>query len=368
MVGFGTYASVYLVLPVLPLHLQRWGLSDVEVGVLVALMSAAAFVCRPFAGWLADGIGRTPLVRIGAAALTVGAAGIPFAGTVAPLAALRVVAGVGWGGLTSNANTLAGELAPPGRRGEAIGLYTMAGSVALAGGPAIGLLVASAWGDASAFFIAAAFGAVATVAALVLRLPGPPRHPLPRIAVATLFSRAALGPAAVLFLHAFMYGGLITFLPLLAAARHLGNAGLFFTVFAAVLIVLRTVAGRLYDRYGAFPVLVPGLICGVLAMWLLAIATGLAEMLVAAVLFSLAMGLVQPPALAWGMELAGERKATAMATMVMAQDLGIIMGGSVLGVMGTLGGYGWLFAAGGVPGVLALAGLLAGTRITRVRR
>lgn len=355
-------------LPVLPLHLHRWGLSDAEVGALVALMSVAAFVCRPFAGWLADGIGRTPLVRLGAVGLTIGAAGIPFAGTVPALALLRLVTGVGWGGLTSNANTLAGELAPRGRRGEALGLYTMAGSVALAGGPAIGLLVASAWGDASAFWIAAALGAVATVAALLLRLPRPARRPLPRIGLGTLFSGAALGPAAVLFLHACMYGGLITFLPLLASSRHLGNSGLFFTLFAVVLIFLRSMAGRLSDRFGPIPVLVPGLVCGVVSMWVLAVAGNLVEMLAAAVLFALAMGLVQPPALAWGLELAGERRATAMATMVMAQDLGIILGGSVLGVVGTLGGYGWLFAAGGVPGVLALAGLAANRTSSITRR
>jgi MFS family permease len=168
-----------------------------------------------------------------------------------------------------------------------------------------------------------------------------------------------------------MYGGLITFLPLLAGARHLGNAGLFFTVYAIVLIVLRSLAGRLADRFGPVPVVAPGMACGVASMWVLATAGSLAQMLIAAVLFAFAMGLVQPPSLAWGMELAGERRATAMATMVMAQDLGILIGGTVLGAVGTLGGYGWLFAAGGVAGVVALAGIgVAGWtgRLPAVRR
>lgn len=357
LVGFGSYGSVYLLLSVLPLHLRKWGLSDVEVGVLVGLMSGAAFVCRPFAGWLADSLGRKPLVAVGAAGLLISSAGLPFAGGVVPFAVLRLINGAGWGSLTSNANTMAGEFAPQGRRGEALGLYTMAGSVALAGGPAIGLFVAAAMGDAAAFWASAAFAGLAALAAVFLPVPRVSRRPLPRLGPAALVSGRAIAPALVLFMHAFMYGGLITFLPLLANQRHLGNAGLFFTVYAAGLVVLRGIAGRLSDRFGPMRVLVPGLAGGVLSMWVLAIAGSLPEMLAAAALFALAMGLVQPPALAWGLELGADRRATAMATMVMAQDLGIIIGGTLLGVVGTLGGYGWLFAAGGVPGVLALLGL-----------
>ncbi|HYZ02089.1 MAG TPA: MFS transporter, partial [Candidatus Binatia bacterium] len=120
-------------------------------------------------------------------------------------------------------------------------------------------------------------------------------------------------------------------------------------------------------RHGRAPVIVPGLIAGTAAMLLLAVAANLAEMLGAALLFALAMGLVQPPALAWGIDLAAERRATAMATMIMAQDLGITAGGAVLGIVGTLGGYGALFLAAALPGAAALAGLLIAWRTGRLQ-
>ncbi|MGH7910697.1 MAG: MFS transporter [Candidatus Dormibacteraceae bacterium] len=357
LVGFCSYANVYLLLSVLPLYLQGWGLPDVAIGLLLGLMSGVSFVCRPLAGWLAESRGRRPFVVVGVAVLFIGTLGLPFARGILPFGVLRALTGVGWGNLTSNANTLAGETAPPGRRGEALGLYTMAGSVALAGGPAVGLLLASWLGYAAAFWVATAFAGLGLLATLRLRAPAQERRPLTRLGLRSLISREALGPALVLLLHAIMYGGLITFLPLLAVQRHLGNPGLFFAVYAIALLGLRSVAGRLSDRFGRVRVIVPGLACGSASLLLLAVSGNLLEMLAAALLFALAMGLVQPPALAWGMDLAPERRATAMATMVMAQDLGIILGGTLLGAVGTLASYSALFSIGAACGLVALGGL-----------
>ena len=366
LVGFGSYASVYLLLSVLPLYLKRLGLSDIAVGTLLGLMSAAAFVSRPFAGWLADGLGRKLFVVLGALCLFVASVGLPFVTEAVLFALLRLLTGVGWGSLTSNANTLAGELAPAGRRGEAIGLYTMAGSVALAGGPAAGLYLAAAVNYTAAFWAAAAFSAVALLASLLLSPTSTQRRSLPRVGLGTLISRDAIGPALLLLLHSVMYGGLITFLPLLALSRGLGNPGLFFAIYAIALVPLRGLAGRLSDRLGRPQVIAPGLLCGAASMLLLATAGGTAEMLVAGFLFALAMGFVQPPALAWGLDVGGARRATAMATMVMAQDLGIILGGVLLGAVASIAGYRAPFALGAVPGLAALGALAVASRRGRL--
>lgn len=368
VVGFCSYASVYLLLSVLPLYLHRWGLTDAIIGVLLGFMSAAAFLVRPFSGWLADARGRKPFVVAGVAGLFLSTVALPWAGSILPFALLRVVNGVGWGSLTSNANTLAGEMAPARRRGEALGLYTVAGSVALAAGPAVGLAIMGSAGFAPTFWIAALMAAIGTLAAVFVPAPAMARRRLPRPTPRTLLAREAAAPAAVLLLHATMYGGLISFLPLLAHQRDLGNPGLFFTVYAIALMVLRGVAGRLSDRFGRVPVIVPGLVCGSASLFILATSTNLVEMLVAALLFAGAMGLVQPPALAWGLDVAAPaRRAVAMATMVLAQDLGIIVGSSVLGAVGTLGGYGALFGAGAVPGVVAAVGLIGARALGLVR-
>ncbi|MDR7418286.1 MAG: MFS transporter [Armatimonadota bacterium] len=356
LVGFSSYASVYLLVPVLPLYLQQRGASTAAIGSLLGLMSLAALFTRPFSGWLSDGWGRRPLIAIGLAAMLVFAVGLPFLASALLFGLLRLVSGVGWGCLTSNANTLAGEMAPPGRQGEAIGLYTMAGSVAFAGSPAVGLFLMGRYGYDAAFWTAAALTALALVLALCLTQPR--RVPLRPFNLANLVSRNALGPAGVIVLHAMTYGGLVFFLPLLARERHLGDPGLFFTIYALALVVLRGIAGRLSDRFGRPAVIGPGIAMGGLGLLVLAFATARWQMLGAAVLFAFSMGFVQPPSLAWGLDLDRERRGTAMATMVAAQDMGLALGGTVLGTMGTLGGLGALFGGAAGLSALALVGLV----------
>jgi MFS family permease len=351
LVGFCYYACVYLLLSVMPLYLARGGLTDVVVGALLSLMNASSLIVRPFAGWLTDVHGRRRFIVIGLIGLLVGTAGLPFAGASLVLfALLRIMLGLGWGNLTATANTLAGELVPAGRRGEALGLYTMFGSLALAAGPAAGLYLARAHGYATAFWVAAAFAGLSLL--LAVGLPEPrrqPRAPEP-LRLRSLISIPALGPAALVIVHTLTYGALVNFLPLLAASRSLGDTGLFFTIYAVLLLFLRSMAGRLSDRVGRAQVIAPGLLCGAATMIVLATAHARWEMLAAAVLFALAMAGVQPPSQAWGLDLAvAGRRGTAMSTIVMAQDVGIAASGPLLG---------WVATGAGLPSAFWLAGML----------
>jgi MFS family permease len=363
LVGFTSYASVYLLVPVLPLYLQERGATTAIIGILLGMMSFAALFTRPFSGWLSDSWGRRPLIAIGLAGLLVFPIGVVFVSGAILFALLRLLSGVGWGCLTSNANTLAGEMAPLHRRGEAIGLYTMAGSTAFALSPVLGLAVVRAAGYHAAFGVSAALTALAL--GLSLALPRPTARPLAPLNLSNLVVTAALGPAAVVVTHAMIYGGVITFLPLLVTARGLGDPGLFFTIYAVALIGLRGVAGHLSDRFGRPAIIGPGLLFGAAAMLLLAVASSRWQVLAAAPLVSLGMAFVQPASLAWALDLGGDRRGAAMATMVAAQDMGVALGGSVLGIAGTLGGYGALFTVGAA---LSLTGGLGLLILVRVRR
>ncbi len=362
-IGFLYYASVYLLVPVLPLYLQQRGASTAVIGMLLGSMSFAALLFRPFAGWLSDAFGRRPLIILGLGGLLMFNAALPFVAGFALFGLLRVISGLGWGGLTANANTLAGEMSPPGRRGEAIGYYTMAGSIALAAGPAVGLFLIRSYGYESSFWAATGLTALALVLALFLQPPV--RTPLTPLNLHNLIAWPAVGPGALIVLHAMTYSGLITFLPLLARQRSLGDPGLFFTIYALALIVLRGTAGKLSDRFGRPAIIAPGLLFGGASMLVLALASARWQMLAAALLFSFGMAFVQPPSLAWALDLGGERRGTAMATMVAAQDMGIALGGAVLGYVGTLAGFGALF---GAAAGLSLAALLGLAMISRRKR
>jgi len=60
---------------------------------------------------------------------------------VTSLLLLRVLHGIGWGAATTAASTLIADIAPPSRRGEAMGIFGMAANVAMAFGPALSIIL-----------------------------------------------------------------------------------------------------------------------------------------------------------------------------------------------------------------------------------
>ncbi len=364
LVGLGTYASAYLLISVLPLYLQRLGLAAAAIGMVLALKNATAFLSRPFIGWLSEGWGRRVLIAAGIVALGLSNVGLAFATGALAFALLRGLNGLGWGAATVSANTVAGELAPPGRRGEAIGAYSMAASAALALGPGAGLFLVPLIGYRGTFAVASACAALGLLATPLL--PGGGRAELPPFSLDGLVSRAALVPALALLGQQMAYGAMLVFLPLLAAERHLGNTGIFFLIYAVFLFALRSLAGRLSDRFGRPQVIAPGLVLAGGAMLLLWSAQSALVMDLAAALFAVGMALVQPVSLAWGLDLSGGRRGTAMATMVMAQDLGITIGGAVLGAVAGVAGVGGVFLAGAAANVFGLA--ILGLDVGCIRR
>src|SRR5262249_55944039 len=83
-----------------------------------------------------------------------------------------------------------------------------------------------------------------------------------------------------------------------ASARGVTKPGLFFSTQAVALLVTRTFAGRVADRYGRNVVIVPGLIAGALGILLLPFATTLPAFLVSAVLWGMGFGCAQPASMA----------------------------------------------------------------------
>jgi MFS family permease len=356
MVGFWSYAGTYLSLGALPLYLQYHGLSPVAVGAVLAAMSVAAFLVRPLGGWAADRVGPQHVVLGGAACLVLGNVGLATISSAVGLAAARAISGLGWGCVSSNANTIAGSLAQH-RRGEVIALYTVAGSVALAAAPGVGLLLANRYSYGVLFWIAS--GASALAVAFSAFLPRAGAAPLPRpLRLRSLLDRDVAFPSAMLAAHSMSYGAVLYFLPLVTR----GNAttlGSFFTIYALALVALRTPAGRLSDRFGRLLSVLPGLFASAGAMLLVALAAAGSPWAVwpAAVALALATAFVQPATLAWSVDLARDRLGAAMATTVMAQDLGIASGGFLLGLVASRAGLTTAFAViAAVPATAMVVG------------
>lgn len=137
LIVYGTVATVLS---------EEWGLNSTQVGTVGSLAFVGMMIGALVAGRLADGIGRKRAIILSGIVLSVFTALCAVATNVWVFGALRLLAGIGLGGLVPSANALAADLVPP--RWRATVATLMMSGVPLGGSIAavLGLGVIDPWG------------------------------------------------------------------------------------------------------------------------------------------------------------------------------------------------------------------------------
>jgi MFS family permease len=133
MLGFG------IIVPFLPYYAQMLGTtSGLEVGLLTsAFLLTRTFLAAP-AGALSDRLGRKRLILAGLLIYTVVSVLFGTAQSWQELLVYRAIQGVASAMVWPPATALIGDLTPPGRRGNAIGIYNAISMSGWAIGPGVG--------------------------------------------------------------------------------------------------------------------------------------------------------------------------------------------------------------------------------------
>lgn len=350
------FLATFLLTPTLPLFARSLGAEGPEVGGLTILFYALGCLGpRVLWGALCDRWGRKPVLLVGLAILAATTPWyglLPWPGTLL----LRLIQGVGFSAASTAAAAMAADLIPARRRAEGMGYFSLTNTVGMAIGPALGLFLlplAGPWG---------LFG-TALAAALVSLLLGSlslyekqrPRPPQ-RVHGGGIVERSVLSTAVALSLMIFPYGGIMGYVATYGADRGVTGIGWYFTVYAGALFLVRAVAGRWADRWGATKVLVPGALVMATGLVLLLWADRLELFLGSAVLFGLGYGILYPVLQAVGYSLcAPERRGAASATILLAMDVAFGLGAMMMAAAIHWWGYGPAFGASAIFVALGLA-------------
>src|SRR5690349_3055306 len=162
-------ALLGLIAPLLPDIEERIGATDAQLGLALGAYAFPLLLVSLPLGRLADIVGRRPLLLGGMLLTVAGSLLIAFADSLPVLISGRAVQGIGSAGSWIAALALVSELAPPGRKGEAIGFAFAANSVGAIAGPALGGILGDAVSFEFPFLLVAGIGAaIALVGAFVL--------------------------------------------------------------------------------------------------------------------------------------------------------------------------------------------------------
>lgn len=357
-VTFLLFLSMYVLLPTLPIYARTLGGNETIAGTVVGLFTFSSVLVRPLFGNLLDRQGRKLILIIGIIISIAAVLAHNLAFNLVVLLALRVIHGVGWGASTTATITIASDLIPAEKRNEGMGFYGIASIIGMAIGPALGLSLMN-YSLTLLLIVSTILAALGLVVSIFINYEKSQNKTVRKSAKparAVILEKTAIPPALVLLCITLTYGGIVSFIPLYAGARGVQNIGLFFTVYAIVLLISRPIIGRMADRYGGRKFVAPGILLIAAALVVLIKADSLPLFLLSGIIYGIGFATVQPILNAVVVSLAPlERRGAANATFTTAMDLGIGIGSILLGFIVQQSGYESMY---GISAIFAVLGIV----------
>ena len=274
-----------------------------QVGMASTVVALVAVFARVPAGQLGDRFGRRRFMFVGALCFALAPLIYAASRGMGLFLLGRAVHGLGLAVFTPSFQALVVDLAPAGRRGEAMGLAGASTSVAFVSAPLAGDWLATTMGY-TPFFAASVAAAVLSVALVALIAVPSPSAPaatggarVERSTWAglrlTLKQRGVRAGVLTMAALGIPFGVFIIFVSLLAEERGIVGVGAVFSVYAVTTFLAQPLAGWLSDRVGRRGMILPGLVLVSLATVIFYLDGSLLALLVAGGVFGLGGGLTR---------------------------------------------------------------------------
>lgn len=328
-----------MIIPDLNEYITSLGGADYK-GLIIPMFALAAMLSRPFSGKLADNIGRIPVMIVGVLVCFVIGFIYPLWQTLGGFLFLRFMHGFSAGFKPTGTVAYLADIVPVDKRGEAMGMIGMFGTLGMSMGPSIGPWISSTY-NLQVLFHTSSVVAIFSILVLIgmketLVDKKPMSLSLLKIGTKDFFEPKVFAPSLIMILTVISFGAILTVIP--DFSDHLGlvreQRGLFFTVFTVASLAVRFIAGKASDKYGRANILKVSTLGIAVAMYLIGNVTTVHEFIGVAVLFGLAVGMNSPTIFAWTVDLADTKyRGRAMASMFIALEIGVIIGGLLSGFL-----------------------------------
>ncbi|MDL9938249.1 MFS transporter [Gordonia sp. ABSL1-1] len=360
-----------LIAPALPAFARSFDVSLTAATVVVSAFAVMRLMFAPATGRLVTIFGERRIYLIGLLIVAASTFACAFAHAYWQLLVFRAAGGVGSTMFTISAMALLIRMAPTDIRGRVSGFFSAGFLIGNITGPLIGAALVG-FGLRMPFVVyAIALVIASVVVATQLREVSAPEAAA-GAAHGVIGLRTALSDSAYRAIIASNFtqgwasmGVRVAVVPLFVTesvgngglGASAGMAGVVLAIYAAGNVVAILLAGRLSDRYGRRPIMLPGLALMAGATAGLGFAPNLAVALALSALAGAGSGLFAPTHQAALADVLGNRQqgGSALAAFGMSSDLGAITGPVMVGFIADQVGFGPAFV---VTGAVAAAALL----------
>lgn len=335
---------------VTPLYAANLGFTAASIGLLTTVATIASLALRPFLGGWLDRYSRKWIAILGTLVFSVATLVNGIAAIFVLLVIVKAFQGLGFSAHTTAVNTMATDVLPEERLSEGIGYMGLTGSLSMAIAPALALSLAGGGNYQTAYLVAFGIGAVAVLTLFLFRkkpaVTAGEKVTDQARGIARYFEPSAFKPSAVMLLLGLCAAAPSTFFAMYALNKGFGadQISLYFTIYAVALAIARLFGARLARILSEHRTMLLATLLDAAAFLLIAFASNIWMIWLAAALYGLGYGTIYPLLNAMAiLKAPPSRRGTAMATFLTAMDVGIGFGASMWGLLVDWVGMGVLF-------------------------
>jgi predicted MFS family arabinose efflux permease len=251
--------------------------------------------------------------------------------------------------------TLIANISPETHRGQSLSYFNLASTISGALAPPLGIFLINHFSFTLLFLVCSGLSLCSLFITTLLRR----REvvPLKDSSIENRFflSQKALPPSFINCFSFFIWGALTAFFPLYAMNHGVQNPGLFFTTMAIMLILGRSLGGKIFDLYNREKIILPCLVIGIISMVILAFSETLSMFILVAVIWGIGFAFLTPSLIAYTLDRVGSSPGPAMGTLTAISDLGLTLGPMIMGIILHSTSYTIMFLCLALTGVINLS-------------
>ncbi len=340
VIAFLAYLSNGMVAQTLPKFAKTLGATSQVIGTLSGIFAMCALLMRPVSGQLVDNENKKMLLRVCIGIIMVSVTGLIFSHEVWLLILFRGVNGLGWGIGSTLCMTIASNCFTLEQMGTGISIYGLGQTIAQAVGPPIALQIASLFGFNFLYQFNMVICTIAFILTFFIKIEEEKKQKKYSVSFKQMVSIPAIAPAAVTLCNSIAMSSITAFLVIFADSISVANIGIYFTIQAIAVLVVRPVMGKLLDKYGLLKVLIPCEIFMILALALIFFANSLVHFIIAAVLMGSGTAGSQPALMSECIKRSpSNQRGRASNTSYIGTDIGGFLGSNLAGVVVAMVGY-----------------------------